>query len=164
MKRTTLLLLLTSMLVLFGLTGCEIPAPGSENLLATSTAAAQATMPALGTTAPGTTVFPPAGASPTPALVATLDPNLPLPSSPTPTIDPAAPPVVEPTPETAPPAEPTPETSSTGEIIHIVQPGDNLYRIGLRYGFTYQELANYNGITNPDRLEIGQQIKIPPKP
>lgn len=165
MKRTTLLLLLTATFVLLGLTGCEIPAPGSENLLATSTAAAQATMPVLGTTAPGTTLLPPAGVSPTPALVVTPDPNQPLPGDPTPTLDPAVQPAVEPTAETAPsPAEPTPETASTGEIIHIVQPGENLYRIGLQYGFTFQELANYNGITNPDRLEVGQQIKIPPKP
>lgn len=165
MKRITLLMLLTSMLVLLGLTGCEIPAPGSENLLATSTAAAQATMPALATTDPGTIILPPVGASPTPALVVTPDPNQPLPTDLTPTVDPAVQPGVEPTAETAPPpAEPTPETSSTGEIIHIVQPGDNLYRIGLQYGFTYQELAIYNGITNPDRLEVGQQIRIPPKP
>lgn len=163
MKRTTLLLLLTSMLILLGLTGCEIPAPGSENILATSTAAAQATTAILATTAPGTTVLPPVGASPTPAPLMTQDPNLQLPASPTPTLDPSQP-VVEPTQEAAPPAEATPETSSTGEIIHIVQAGDNLYRIGLQYGFTYQELANYNGITNPDRLEIGQQIRIPPKP
>lgn len=161
MKRITLLLLLTSMFVLLGLTGCEIPAPESENFLATSTAAAQATMPALGTLAPGIITLPPVGASPTPAPLMTPDPNQPLPTA---TPDPALPPGGEPTQEAAPPAEPTAETSSTGEIIHIVQPGDNLYRIGLRYGFTFQELAQYNGITNPDRLEVGQQIRIPPKP
>ncbi len=160
MKRSTLLLLLTSMLMLFGLAGCEIPAPESQNFLATSTAAAQATMPALGTLAPGTTVLPPVGASPTPAPLMTPDPNQPAPTA---TLDPALPPA-EPTQEAAPPTEPTQETSSTGEIIHTVQPGDNLYRIGLRYGFTFQELATYNGITNPDRLEVGQQIRIPPKP
>lgn len=165
MNRTTLLLLLTTMLVLFGLTACEIPAPGSENFLATSTAAAVATTSSAATLAPGVTLLPPVAASPTPA--ATFDPAAPLPATPTPTIDPAAPPAVEPTSAPAAPeatVEPTPVTSSTGEIIHTVQPGENLFRIGLRYGFTYQELAAYNGIANPDSLSVGQQIRIPPKP
>ena len=54
-------------------------------------------------------------------------------------------------------------TTVPGEIIHIVQPGENIFRIGLRYGFTYQELATYNGLSNPDSLTVGQQIRIPPR-
>lgn len=60
--------------------------------------------------------------------------------------------------ETTPPAD---ETEGE-ETVHIVQRGDNLYRIGLRYGFTVDELAEYNGITNVHSLEVGQEIKIPP--
>jgi len=57
--------------------------------------------------------------------------------------------------DTAPP-------ENTGEErIHIVQAGENLFRIGLQYGFTVDELASHNGIANPDRLEVGQQIRIP---
>jgi LysM repeat protein len=98
--------------------------------------------------------------------VATLDPNAPLGATALPgaTVDPLAP-VASPTP--LPPApEPTaaPTQASTGETIHIVQAGENLYRIGLRYGFTAEELAAYNGITNPDRIDVGQQIRIPPTP
>ncbi len=63
--------------------------------------------------------------------------------------------IVEPTATPVPPTE---------EITHIVQPGENLFRIGLRYGFTVMELADYNGITNPDRIEVGQAIRIPPRP
>jgi LysM repeat protein len=55
-----------------------------------------------------------------------------------------------------------PTNPSNVERIHTVQAGENLFRIGLRFGYTVTELAAYNGITNPDRLEIGQQIKIPP--
>lgn len=66
-------------------------------------------------------------------------------------------------PETDPSAAETPETTEGEETIHVVQPGDNLYRIGLRYGFTIDELAEYNGITNVNSLEVGQQIKIPPR-
>lgn len=63
------------------------------------------------------------------------------------------------TPEaTAETAEPAAE-----EQEYIVQPGDNLYRIGLRYGFTIEELATYNNLANPNDLEVGQRILIPPE-
>jgi len=52
----------------------------------------------------------------------------------------------------------------TEETTHIVKPGDNLFRIGLQYGFTIAELADYNSIANPDRIEVGQVIRIPPRP
>jgi LysM repeat protein len=52
--------------------------------------------------------------------------------------------------------------TTTGEQTHIVQPGENLFRIGLRYGFTVAELAAYNGIANPNQIEVGQVIRIPP--
>ena len=61
-----------------------------------------------------------------------------------------------------PAAEATTAPPSTGEQTHVVQAGENLYRIGLQYGFTVDELATYNGITNPNVLEVGQVIKIPP--
>jgi len=49
------------------------------------------------------------------------------------------------------------------EQVHIVQAGDNLYRIGLLYGFTIEELTAYNNLVNPNDLEVGQQILIPPE-
>lgn len=48
-----------------------------------------------------------------------------------------------------------------GEISHTVQPGENLFRIALRYGKTWAELAAYNGIGNPDQIVVGQVIRIP---
>ena len=50
----------------------------------------------------------------------------------------------------------------TTERTHVVQAGENLFRIGLQYGFTVDELASYNGIVNPNVLDVGQVIKIPP--
>jgi len=44
---------------------------------------------------------------------------------------------------------------------HTVQPGENLFRIALRYGMTYQELAAANGITNPDQIQAGMVLVIP---
>lgn len=57
----------------------------------------------------------------------------------------------------------TEEPPSTEERVHIVRAGDNLYRIGLQYGFTIEELTAYNGIANPNQLEVGQEIRIPPE-
>jgi LysM repeat protein len=50
--------------------------------------------------------------------------------------------------------------SGSGSV-HVVQPGENLFRIALQYGLTYQELANYNNITDPASISVGQEIQIP---
>jgi LysM repeat protein len=47
------------------------------------------------------------------------------------------------------------------ERIHIVQPGENLFRIGLRYGVTWQDIAQANGIVNPSQVFVGQRLVIP---
>ncbi len=44
---------------------------------------------------------------------------------------------------------------------HVVQPGENLFRIALRYGLTVDQLAFANGITNPERIYAGQILVIP---
>ncbi|HOT92999.1 MAG TPA: LysM domain-containing protein [Anaerolineae bacterium] len=44
---------------------------------------------------------------------------------------------------------------------HIVQPGENLFRIALRYGTTVEELAKANGITNVNMISAGQELTIP---
>jgi LysM repeat protein len=48
-----------------------------------------------------------------------------------------------------------------GDRVHRVQAGENLYRIGLLYGCTVAQLSSHNNLANPDRLEIGQEIRIP---
>lgn len=55
-----------------------------------------------------------------------------------------------------PPSPPASETS------YVVQPGDNLFRIALRYKMSYLYLAQYNGIANPSRVYVGQVLRIPP--
>ncbi len=53
-------------------------------------------------------------------------------------------------------------SSSSGDAtIHVVAAGENLYRIALQYGITWQELAQYNGIDNPNSLTAGQELRIP---
>jgi LysM repeat protein len=54
---------------------------------------------------------------------------------------------------------PAPEPGE--EQIHVVQAGETLFRIALRYGVTVEELASYNDIADPARIDVGQQIRIP---
>lgn len=46
-------------------------------------------------------------------------------------------------------------------VTHVVQPGENLYRIALRYGVTVQAVAQANNITNPNLIYVGQSLTIP---
>ncbi|HEY4691580.1 MAG TPA: LysM domain-containing protein [Anaerolineae bacterium] len=52
-------------------------------------------------------------------------------------------------------------TPAPGGKTHVVQPGENLFRIALRYGSTVQALAAANGITNINLIFVGQVLKIP---
>jgi LysM repeat protein len=51
-------------------------------------------------------------------------------------------------------AQPLPAT-------HTVAAGENLYRIGLRYGISWVTLAQFNGLTNANVLTVGQVLRIP---
>ncbi len=44
---------------------------------------------------------------------------------------------------------------------HVVQPGDNLYRISLKYAVTVEDLMRANGLVDPRRLRVGQVLLIP---
>jgi LysM repeat protein len=45
--------------------------------------------------------------------------------------------------------------------VYVVNSGDTLSGIAAKYGTTYQALAAYNGIANPNVIIVGQKIKIP---
>jgi nucleoid-associated protein YgaU len=70
-------------------------------------------------------------------------------------------------PEGCPPQDtvtPIPATAAPPpacRAVYVVRRGDTLYRIALRYGTTYMELARVNGIPNPRRIYPGQQLCIP---
>ena len=53
------------------------------------------------------------------------------------------------------------EAALANQIIHVVQPGEGLGSIALRYGVTTQEIAALNGITNIDVIQPGQELRIP---
>ncbi len=53
-----------------------------------------------------------------------------------------------------------PEKTSA-EINYVVKKSDTLSGIASKYGTTYQKLASYNNISNPNKIYPGQIIKIP---
>lgn len=60
-----------------------------------------------------------------------------------------------------PTPEPTPQPAPSTESTYVVKSGDTLSGIASKYGTTYQALAAYNGISNPNLIHPGQVIKIP---
>ncbi len=68
--------------------------------------------------------------------------------------------LIIPTSQVPPTVTPTPPTVQPGGT-HVVQPGENLYRIALRYGTTVEVLARLNGIVNPNLIRVGQVLQIP---
>ncbi len=48
------------------------------------------------------------------------------------------------------------------QTIYVVQPGDTLSSIALRYGLTTDELALANGVINPDLIYVGLKLIVPP--
>lgn len=45
---------------------------------------------------------------------------------------------------------------------YAVRPGDTLIRIGLEQGQNWRDIAKWNSIDNPDRIEVGQVLRIQP--
>lgn len=50
---------------------------------------------------------------------------------------------------------------SSGFIQHTVRPGENLFRISLRYGVTVAQIQAANNIVNPNRIYAGSILLIP---
>jgi len=59
------------------------------------------------------------------------------------------------------PATEEAEVQTTIPATHVVAPGENLFRIGLKYGMSWVPLAVYNNLPNPHRIYTGQVLRIP---
>lgn len=46
-------------------------------------------------------------------------------------------------------------------MVHVVQRGDTMYSIARTYGTTVWAIASANGIANPNRIFVGQRLRIP---
>ncbi len=66
---------------------------------------------------------------------------------------------------------PTVQPSGTGAAVpaenpatYIVAEGDSLYAIALRFGVDLNALIELNGLSDPNDISVGQELKIPPRP
>jgi len=66
------------------------------------------------------------------------------------------------TPTASPVPTEEPTATPASQVIHVVLPGETLSSIGRQYGITYQAIMEANGMTDPNLLEVGQELIIPP--
>ena len=70
--------------------------------------------------------------------------------------------------ETLPPVRTTTSTTTTTvppttrPETYEIQPGEGLFNVAEKFGISLAELAVYNGIENPDYVQAGQVIRLPP--
>lgn len=55
-------------------------------------------------------------------------------------------------------AQPSAQATS---VVHVVAPGENLFRISLRYNVTMASIISANGIGNANLIFVGQRLTIP---
>ncbi len=53
------------------------------------------------------------------------------------------------------------ESSDEAFAVHVVQRGENLFRIALKYNRFAEEIAEANGIADSDTISVGQRLIIP---
>ncbi|MBS4024654.1 MAG: DUF3794 domain-containing protein [Clostridia bacterium] len=72
--------------------------------------------------------------------------------------------VVVPTPTPTPTPTPVPTVCPPSFTIYVVQRGDTLFKIAQRFGTTVQAILAANPqITDPNVIQVGQQLCIPPR-
>jgi lipoprotein NlpD len=65
-------------------------------------------------------------------------------------------------PVAAGPASPPGEPASAPVPGYTVKPGDTLIRVGLETGQNWRDIARWNGLDNPNVLEVGQLLRVSP--
>jgi LysM repeat protein len=150
---------------------------GGQGEVNTPTAAAYPLPTLVIETSPRETVVPPAETESAEPAATTVPPLSPTPeeepaeAQPEPEAtgeEPAAEEAAEAT-DTIPPVAtddmaPAEAALATSTRTHTVAAGENLYRIGLQYGLSWVVIAQANGLTNADRIMVGQVLVIPPVP
>ena len=61
----------------------------------------------------------------------------------------------------APPADTPTASPPAADGTHVVQSGENLYRIGLKYGCSVNQMAAANDIFNVSNIAVGQVLQVP---
>ncbi len=151
------------------LTGCAqpasvgIPTPNAALVAARQTITAQSIANAAATQTAAAPAPTPVPTIEPPTPVPTIEPLTPVPPLPTETPLPLPPP---PAPADQPSDHRQPGSSGSSgvacgrQIIHVVQPGQNLFRIALRYRTTINAIARLNGITNTRLVRVGQRLRV----
>ena len=60
-----------------------------------------------------------------------------------------------------PTPDPTRNRPARPTEVYLMQPGDTLSQVAVEFGTTAQELASINGITDLNRVQIGQPLNVP---
>ena len=143
MKKPSVLLLLQSLLLLSLLAGCTRSWGGDQPWVPPAAQSGLKNPTGVVITAPG--VQPPVASLPsvTPFLPATHEPDQPL---------------YTPTPDVVRDL-PTPRSE---ELTYVVQSGDTLGSLAKQFGVDAVSLVSYNSLVNPNLLEVGQVLRIPP--
>lgn len=77
--------------------------------------------------------------------------------------DSAEPATLPPLTSTPPSSTTTPPTSTSGPAkFYEVQPGDSLSSIADQFDVRIEDLIAVNGILDPDHIQAGQKLEIPP--
>ncbi len=66
---------------------------------------------------------------------------------------------------TLPPSTAAPTTTTTAapvSVTYVIQSGDSLGIIAERFGISLSVLADFNAISDPNTIYVGQEIVIPP--
>jgi len=67
----------------------------------------------------------------------------------------------EPPPVAAPTdTKPLPAVEPSRSLQYTVKPGDTLIRIALDHGIGWRDLARWNGLDNPNLIEVGQVLRV----
>ncbi len=54
-----------------------------------------------------------------------------------------------------------PVAEDAGTAVHKVQPGDTIWLLARKYHSDSQKIMDANSITDPTKLQVGQELRIP---
>jgi len=57
-----------------------------------------------------------------------------------------------------------PSIQPSTDSFYTVKRGDTLYSIALEHGADYREVAQWNGLTDPTKIDVGQRLRVKPPP
>ena len=153
---TAIALALTIIVAIIVVGGCTRPKPTEEpSAQEVASPTVEAPTGATVVAVDATPTFVPTGEMP-------VDLTLTLAASPTAAVTPTATPTSPPgVPTHTPTSAPTTPPGTPGApTVHVVQRGENLFRIALRYNTTVEAIAAANGIRNPHLIYVGQKLTI----